>query len=200
MSKQVRSESGEWRDGAAAPKLLPEPLRKLPGELVTGDADDEHKVHELDAPHIVSSLVKDFGKSLEPEKVDTAQKLAKKLWAPGPGERAPVTQWFVDVAKMRVIASLVNRAVDQFSAGLEPDMSVKHLWFPTTNVNEYELRSGNPPARKARPRYLWDIDLVVDVLNPPRTIVEELKKRGIDLDIQKALRQAREGDSVIVAP
>lgn len=195
--KSTLTESGEWRDGAAAPRLLPENLRKLPGELVGADVDDPDKAHELDAPHVVKALVKDFAKAQQEPRDDTAQKVTKKLWAPGPGERAPVRQWFVDVAKMRVIASLVNRALGQFNAGVAPDLSVKHLWFPNENVNEYELRAGNPPSRRDRPHYLRDIDLVVDVLEPPKSICDLLRSKGIEIDVRKALKQAEEAQHVL---
>jgi hypothetical protein len=100
---------------------------------------------------------------------------------------------------MRVIQALVSRAVDQLNAGLEPDTGIKHLWFPENNANHYELRSGNPPPRKQRPRYLRDIDLVVDVYAPPESILVELRKRGIDLSITKSIGMAKEASRVVVA-
>lgn len=197
MAKQALTEAGEWREGAAAPRLLPEELRKLPGELVTRDVDDENKAHDLDAPHVISNIVKDFAKAQEPEKDDTPQKVAKKLWAPGPGERAPVRQWFVDVAKMRVIAALINKASSEYARGLDPDLTPCHLWFETNNVNDYSLRMGNPPPRCDRPRHLKDIDLVVDVTSPPRSIVELLRAKGIDLNIQKAMKRIDEERRIV---
>lgn len=198
MATQTLTESGEWVEGAAAPRLLPDNLRSLPSELVTRDADDPDKAHEIDAPHVVSTIVKDFAKAHgNAPKDDTAEKVAKKLWAPGPGERAPVRQWFVDVAKMRVIAALVNKMVADFSAGLDVDMTPCHLWFEEDNVNAYFLRSGNPPPRKERPRFLRDIDLTVDVTNPPRSIVELLAAKGIDLDIRKKLKEIEDGRRLI---
>jgi hypothetical protein len=191
--KRTLTESGEWRDGGASPTLLPDNLRKLPGELVTNDADDESKAHELDAPHVVNTIVGDFAKLHGAEqKDDTPAKVAKKLWAPGPGERAPVRQWFVDVVKLRVLSVLVNQAVDDCNAGIEPDLRVRHLWFETDNVNAYELRRGNPPSNKYRPRHMRNIDLVVDVMLPPRSIVELLAAKGIELDVKKLMREAEE--------
>lgn len=195
MGKQVLNEDGEWRDGAASPKLLPNELRVLPSELVGRDVDDPDKAHELDAPHVIKSIVKDYGKAVTEAaqtKPETERTLVKKLWAPGPGERAPVRQWFVDVAKMRAIRVLVDRAVADYRAGLEPDLGVRHLWFPTTNVNEYELRKGNPPARKDRPKHLRDIDLVVDVTAPPDSIVEALREKGISVPpVSELLKEER---------
>jgi hypothetical protein len=184
--------NGIWQPGTAKPELLPPHLRGLPGNLVSKDLDDPDKAHDLDAPHVINSIVRDAEKAQnpEPEKIDTAPKVAKKLKAPGPGERAPVLQWYVDVAKMRVIHSLIGSAVDACAAGRPYDISVKHLWFPTTNVNEYFLRDGNPPSNKERPKHMRGIDLVVDVLEPPRSIVKALKEHGITLDVMKAIKEA----------
>lgn len=197
MAKQVLTESG-WRDGAASPKLLPAELRALPGELVGSDTDDPNKAHELDAPHVRRVIVKDFvkeqTKAPEPE---TASSVTKKLWAPGPGERAPVRQWFVDVARMRVIKALVNTWAAQFARGGTPDLTPCHLWFPTDNVNEYVLRMGNPPSRKDRPKYLRDIDLVIDVMAPPASMMAEFAKRGVSFDPAKILEQTREESRLV---
>lgn len=195
--KRTLTESGEWRDGAATPRLLREELRKLPAELVATDVDDPDKAHDLDAPHVISGIVKDFAKAQEPPKDDTAEKVAKKLWAPGPGEHAPVRQWFVDVAKMRVLATRVRQFVAQYERGRDPDISPCHLWFPVNNVNEYYIRPGNPPPRSQRPRHIKDIDLIVDVMSPPRSIVAELAKRGIDLDIQRMMREIDDGRRLV---
>jgi hypothetical protein len=190
VSKQTLTESGEWREGAASVQLLPDTLRKLPGELVTKDVDDPDKAHEIDAPHVVSNIVKDFAKAQAPVEADTTEKVAKKLYAPGPGERGPVLQWYVDVTKMRVIAALVSKAMSEYHRGLDPDLTPCHLWFETNNVNEYVLRMGSPPPRSQRPKHLRDIDLVVDVRSPPRSIVELLAAKGIDIDIESAKRRA----------
>lgn len=194
MAKQVLTEAGEWREGSASPRQLPEELRSLPGELVTKDADDPDKAHDLDAPHVVRQIVGDFVKANAPEepKPKTAKEELKKLWAPGPGESAPVRQWFVDVAKMRVIATLVRVAVARFQAGGDPDLTPCHLWFNSNNVNDYCLRMGNPPSNRDRPKFLRDIDLVIDVMKPPRSIMEEFKKRGVDFDPVKLVEQTRQ--------
>lgn len=203
MARRTLAESGEWRDGKAAPQLVRQDLRRLPADLVTKDVDDPDKAHEIDAPHVVSAIIKDFIKANAPsDKPETADGAAKKLWAPGPGERAPVRQWFVDVVKLRVISSMVNRAVEEFAAGIVPDLAPCHLWFPVDNANEYLLRRGNPPPRKDRPRHLRDIDLVVDVMNPPRSIVDELRRRGVELDpalmLERAIAAERAGHERLV--
>lgn len=176
----------------AGPKLLAPQLRRLPSELVTNDVDDEAKVHELDAPHVLKGLVKDYGK-----KVTEPDKTRPKLFAPGPGERAAVTQWFVDVAKMRVLSALVNRAVDDHNAGRPVDLGVKHLWFPENNVNHYHLRKGNPPPNRRRPKHMREIDLVIDICEPPRSVIKLLREQGISLDVHAALKQANESGRLV---
>ena len=193
MSKRTLTESGEWRDGAAAPRLLPEPLRKLPAEFVTTDVDDPDKAHELDAPHVVSGVIKDYAyKDAGEREEKTPRWASKKLRAPGPGERAPVTQWYVDVARMRVLATLVGRACAQFEVGLPADLDVKHLWFPDPrNSNEYELRSGAAPTKRERPKYLREMELDVDVCNPPRKVLSLLKEMGVDFDTVKIFEESQ---------
>ena len=198
MAVKVLNSKGEWEDRAASVELLPDNLRSLPAEIVGKDVDDPDKAHVLDAQHVVNTIAKDYGKSIDDKPSDnTTEKVAKKLWAPGPGERAPVRQWFVDVAKMRVIARLITKAVGEHAAGFEPNIDPCHLWFEEDNVNNYFLRMGNPPPRKERPRFLRDIDLTVDITNPPRSIVDLLKAKGIDLDFQKAIREYDNGNRLV---
>lgn len=191
---------GKWVEGTASPKLLPQNLRTLPGELVATDTDDPDKAHELDAPHIVSSLTKDFcRKHAEPPR-KTFRDKTKTLRAPGPGERGPVVQWYVDVTKMRVIKTLVDKALDEVAAGKDPDLRTPfHLWFPVNNVNEYELRRGVPPSNKHRPKHMRNIDLRVDVMDPPKSMLSELQRRGInlELDFVERLKRAKEGNRVV---
>lgn len=199
--KQVLGKDGQWVDGGAAPRLLPEHLRVLPGDVVATDIDDPDRAHELDAPHIVRSLKKEHEKQAEPEK-KTAKGELGKLRAPGVGERAPVTQWFVDVAKMRVIKVLVDKAMGEVARGLSPNIESQfYLWFPANNVNRYELRKGAPPLDRERPRWMRGIDLRVDMLSPPKSIVRELKARGVDLevDLKERLKIAEWRRNVLLA-
>ena len=45
-----------------------------------------------------------------------------------------------------------------------------------------------------------DIDLIVDVMDPPRSVVELLRQRGIDIDIRGALKRIKEEQSAIILP
>ena len=191
---------GAWVDGKAEPEGLPEHLRILPGDVVSKDVDDPNRVHQLDAPHIVSSLAKEHHNKQLAGKKKTAGKVLKKLRAPGPGEIAPVTQWYVDVTKMRVIQQMAGLAVAQYEKGLRPDLeSPVYLWFPTPNVNQYEIRKGVPPIKRLRPKWLRDIDLRLDLLDPPRSIVDVLKRQGIDIkhEFNERLKHAKEDSRVI---
>jgi hypothetical protein len=193
VSAKRLTESG-WVEGKAGPQLIQENLRKLPGELVTKDVDDEAKAHELDAPHVVSTIIKDFGKTLDPSRPEKPHEAAQKMWAPGPGERGPVTQWFVDVTRMRVLIQRVYSAIDRCATGLEPDLTVCHLRFPDpNNVNEYALKPGPKPHKRLLGRHERELDLEIDVDNPPKRMVALLKSRGVDFDPKKTLREAFEG-------
>lgn len=193
--RKKRAGTEIWTPGKAAPKLLPEHMRRLPGELVAGDIDDEARVHELDAPHVFRSIVKDFGKTVDAPsaKPDTPSDAAKKLWAPGPGERGPVTQWFVDVARMRVLIQRTYTALDRLAAGLEPDLSLCHLRFPDArNVNEYVMAPGPQPHKRMLGKHERELELEVDIMRPPRKVVAMLKERGVTFDPVKALHDATE--------
>ena len=158
--KRTLTESGEWREGAAAPKLLRDDLRKLPSDLIAMDIDDPDKAHELDAPHVVAGVIRDFDAKMKAEEAPeqapkTPRQAAAKIKAPGPGERGPVVQLYVDVARMRVLQALINEACAKYEAGLSFDLGVKHLWFPdANNVNEYSLREGPAPLKRLRPKHL----------------------------------------------
>ena len=185
MSRTVRKEDGTWVEGKSSPLLLREDLRKLPGELVTThEIEHEDKIHPDDAPHIVGALTEEYIKKANgegEEKPDPAKEV-KKLKCAQPGEVVPLSQWEVDVVRMRVIASLINGALDTASRGKSPDLSVKHLWFEEDNVNNYQLRKGNPPAVQDRPRHMRRVAIEVDVFHPPKSIVDLLKKNGVDFE------------------
>jgi len=188
MPKQ-RLIDGKWAEGKASPELLPAHLRRLPGELVTKEDESPEQIHELDPPHIARSLTREFCEREGDEGKETADSAIKKLRAPGPGEKAPVTQWYVDVVRMRVISTLVNKAVDEIAAGLDPDIeSPFHLWFPENNANHYELRKGPAPGNRHRPKHAKHIDLDVRLLEIPRSMQELLKAKGFDL-VEQILEQ-----------
>lgn len=199
---QVRKEDGTWVEGKSSPVLLREDLRKLPGELVTiKEIGHEDKVHPSDAPHIVGALTEEYEARANAElagETPSAEKKIKKLKCAQPGEVVPLSQWEIDVVKIRVIAAMINSALAAASKGAAPELTVKHLWFPEDNVNHYHLRNGNPPAAQERPRHMRRMKLEVDVFNPPQSVVDVLKRQGVDLDLmwaktaQDSMKRGRE--------
>lgn len=169
---------GKWQDGAAAPEQLREDLRGLPGEWVTKDDADPDRVHELDPPHIVSALVEEQVKKLAPEK-QTLQGAVKAATVPAT-DIVPLTQARVDVVRFRVLHSLVTTALRLKQNGESaPVLVVKHLRFPTNNVNEYELHDGPPPQDSDLNPHERTLHLAIDPLQWPDSIIDMLHAKGI---------------------
>jgi hypothetical protein len=156
-------------------KNLPEHLKGLPENLIGTDMADPDKVDEHDAPHIVGELIEQHAKT---EK-DKARVPYKKLKCAQIGEVVPLSQWEIDVVRMRVISSTVNKLLNEAKTGQDPDMSVNHLWFPEDNVNHYALRTGNPPSDRDRPKHLRGYRIEIDITSIPesvRDVIEEQKR------------------------
>lgn len=203
--KKARKEDGTWVEGPASPELLPKHMRAIPSDWVTKDSDDPDRIHADDASHIVSSLAKEKAKH-KAEKADVKAEL-DKLWAPGPGERAPITQWFVDVARTRVgmswlrvvVAQLANAPIinaaevaDAIVAGERiPDLE-GHLIFPDPhNVNEYVFAHGVDKKKNSQKhKKLRGIDTNVTPFDPPKRVIAVLAERGIDYNPRKAFAEA----------
>ena len=80
---------------------------------------------------------------------------------------------------MRAISSIVNSLLTEAKAGKEPDMSVRHLWFPEDNVNHYELRDGNPPGDSGRPKHMRGYRIELDIVSIPervKDVIEDQKR------------------------
>lgn len=171
----------------ASPKLLREDLRKLPGNFITNDEGDESKIHELDPPHVVAALASEQQAAeeaeAEPDKKEPRYRSLVTL-----GQKTKFTgiskdkvQFEVDLIRMRIIQSLIGRALANGKLGLPADLEVKYVWFPTNNLNHYEMRQGNPPSRHSRPGYLRGIDLELDVLEPPKRMRDIAAEYGTEL-------------------
>jgi len=170
---------------------LPQHLRVLPGEFVTRDIEDPDKIHELDPDHIVDDLKQKLeAKYIKPPDPKTVKEQERKerlnaAIQPIPiGEKAPVTQPRVDAARLRVLRSFIDEAYQlmlvqqDYSVYLRPH----YLWFPDRdNVNEVELRMGNPPADRDRPKHLRGLELVVDVQCWPPAIKARLAEYGVSI-------------------
>lgn len=193
MAKVLKSD-GTWYEGKASPELKPEHLRKLPANYVTKDIADPDKIHELDVPHIVDALTEEQEKrDLEGSKTETMADALPKLKCAQPGETVPLSQWEIDVVRMRVIKARVDHMVFmKMNHNVAPDLKTKHLWFPEDNVNIYELREGNPPADKDRPKHMRGLRLEIDVENLPPRIVDALAERGVVIeDVQEIMKNTK---------
>lgn len=199
--KWTLQEDGTWREGCATPRLLREDLRRLPGEIVTRDDEDDSKAHELDPAHVVEAIAYEHGKAEREEgKKDTDDVAVKKLGAAKVGERVPLSQWEIDIVRMRIIQTLVAEYAMDVQAGRCVDVErLRHVWFPSNNVNAYELRDGAEPPNIKRPGHLKNFKLTVDVLNPPESVAEVLRARGVEVrrwselyEVAKAADEARQ--------
>lgn len=183
--------NGKWEEGKASPELLPEHMRALPDDLVTKDEADEKRIHAEDPGHIVQALVYENAKAEKAAEQDPVGLEKLKALARIPvGDKAPLTQMRIDVEKMHANVSILSSMM----AAENPDLDkVWHIWFPTDNVNDYELREGPPPPDIERPKHLRNFNLVVDPLVMPASVIDRFKEAGIPLsDGRTALEQTRE--------
>lgn len=75
-----------------------------------------------------------------------------------------LNQLEVDLIRLRVLRRMANTAQMYTRFGMQPDRwPVNHLWFPTPNVNDRELRRGNPPPDSERPKHLRGVALELDL-------------------------------------
>ena len=170
-----------------SPEQLEPELAAMPGDLITKDEADEERIHELDAPHIRAALADEWDKKQLEEKKPDEKNLLNEKWGIKPGTAAPLNRERVAAARFRVMREIINTAVNYAATG-EPGKGMKHLkkrrhlWFDKgDNAGAYCWRDGNPPADSDRPKHMRGYDLHLDALNPPREVVDELKKHGIHL-------------------
>jgi hypothetical protein len=164
----IRGGQVDTRRGKASPKLLKPHLRALPGEWVTDEVPDGDKVHELDDPHIVAALTeersnKERGIETLVERQDRLREERKAPAASQDPREHHLTQWRVDLVRLRVLRELAQRALARIECDKPVDWSIKHLWFPADDDRIYELRSGNPPSDDDRPKHLRRINLHIDI-------------------------------------
>jgi hypothetical protein len=180
--------NGKWIDNdKAAPENLRADLRELPSELVTKDGDDPYKVHADDPDHVLETIVYDYGKhDGDPSKADAETKIKDPKFQdvyglPLIGSVARLNwcgkdraQWVIDLWRLRAAKALINSLVGDVEGGNIPERvsTVWHLWFPDNNLNNYELREGNPPPDSKRPAYMRGLDIVVDLNCPVPPIVD----------------------------
>jgi hypothetical protein len=183
MKQIYNPETKLWEEGKAAPELIAPHLRELPADYVTKDIADDKRVHEYDDRHIVDDLVGDRQKAEtetgEPDALAEAANLSRAEI----GHPCPLSQLEIDVVRFRVLSSMVTQHLRamQNDPGYDPDFAVRHLWFPENDVNHYELREGNPPAVRDRPKHLRSYELELDLARWPRRLADELRVRGVRL-------------------
>ena len=160
---------------------IPDHLQHLPSDLLTTDRDDPDRVYPTDAPHIVDAIAQDTAEALH--KADTTP--AKKK-VPGVGEVVPLTklgadkaQFEVDLVRLRVIKTLIDRYIGEVKALTEPKIRPKHLWFPEDNLSHYELRDGNAPSDNYRPKWMRRLRLEIDIHTIPKGLQGLLQKEKV---------------------
>lgn len=186
---------------------LPQYMRALPGEFVTRDIDDPDKIHELDPEHIVDELkqklTEKYIKPPDPKTVKEEERKQRFQAAVQPiphGEKAPVTQARVDAQRLRCMKSFIDESFQMMKNGEDFSVYLKpfHLWFPDRdNVNQVELRFGNPPPDVDRPKHLRGLELVVDITAWPKSLTDRMAEYGIkipSLDDMKLLAEQEKAD------
>lgn len=174
----------------AAPEHLREDLRNIPSDLVTKDIGDPDRVHELDPPHILNTLVD------EAEERDMTPSETKEEVKP---RDTFVHQATVDAVRLRVLKAWIVTQKERIEFGQRPDFGVKHLWFETNNIDRYVMRDGNPPADSERPKHLRGIHLEIDITCIPETIQRrlaanvKLQQKAADVAMNKLTMQSLGG-------
>lgn len=170
-SKVLDPTTGVWQEGKASPRLLPEPLRQLPSDYVTKEIEDQGRVHELDPEHIREALV-DERTAAERGPAATEKPSLPKL----PDlAHTKCTQENIDLIRLRILAVLTAENQMRLNLGETLDTKVKHVWFKRDDVlGDCELRPGNPPAQRDRPRHLQFRHLEIDPTRMPETLMQRI--------------------------
>lgn len=189
--KVFNEKTGKFEEGKARPWLPPSNLRELPEDYYTKDPSDPDKAHELDAPHVVASIVHD--KQQAEKAVASDKDILKKydLW------NGPFNQEHIDLIKFSVIKKLVEQGMTKAQTGESFDLGEpRYLWFPKPRLDERELRVGRPPQRLLMPAHLRDKDLIVDPYSWPPRVVDMLRAKGVDVPDVRAM-QAQLNPSIV---
>lgn len=112
-----------------------------------------------------------------------AKKMARFL-------RRPFRQREVDEVRWRVLINWA-RTVIHMRWGNVP---VMHLWFSKPgDIDDYELRSGNPPADADRPKHLRGLRLEVDATYIPQRVRDYLRPGGgLEQAVQAKMDESEE--------
>jgi hypothetical protein len=189
------NEDGTWTEGRAGPEKLPDGLDKLPGEIVTRDMSDGDRAHELDPPHVIEAFAYEFDKAereAEKPKPPDPMSVSQGMSAPI-GEVVPLTQGRIDAVRWRIAhKSILPMWLAQLERGEDVDIAEPmHVWFPSNNVNEYELRLGLAPRSEDRPKHLRHFRLRINPFDPPRSIRDLFEAADVPVpDAMRVIEQA----------
>ena len=147
-------------------KLRSQPgLQHLPSELVATDDDDPDKISIFDAPHIQKELIEEHDKRAQAP----AKKNSKYPPVAQPGEYISLTQFQIDIVRLRVCKAVTDVHMEEVRQKAFKGIPSRYVWFPENNVNEYQLRMGNPPSDRDRPKHLKRFKLEIDPVVIPQT-------------------------------
>lgn len=172
-------------------KVLPQDLRHLPADLYTREIGDASRIHEHDPEHIRKYLIKEAAKRQVAEMTDQARAwLLIQAWWRGLTKHKRtevITQEVVDVLRGCVLCGRARHP----TRGV--DFGIDHVWFPEERGTRFSLKKGPAPRNGERPRWLWDMDLDIDVLDWPERIKDTLNDGGINFDrIMTGVKSAKE--------
>lgn len=91
----------------------------------------------------------------------------------GPNLPEPFNQKTVDRIRYRVWLHWIRSVIDN---GIISAM--RHIWFPSRDLNVYEMRMGNPPADIDRPPHLRGLRLEIDATYIPDWLREFMRPDG----------------------
>jgi hypothetical protein len=128
------------------------------------------------------------------DKLGTTDGLVRPVWldSEDPRDRV-VTQEKVDEVRanvtMRTLVGTYRRleSVDKWP--------VQYLWYATDDMCKVEIRDGNPPADRDRPKHLKGVQLVLDYDNAPEVLKRLCMETAKALNNQHA--KLREGTNPI---
>lgn len=182
--------------------LLPAHLRALPGELVTQDIEEDGKIHEIDPDYIQAEIKQAYDQKLHVAATmksldihtQMRKRRAQEAIEPVPmTDKAPLSQPRIDAVRLGVMKQFVDNAYACMNEKRDyaQYLRVHHLWFPTNNINDRELRQGNPPSDYGRPKHMRGFDIVIDICEWPPKIKALLQEYGIEIpSINDAMKRA----------
>lgn len=206
MSKVYEEKSTTYFKGTSKSRLSKsDGTDKLPSDLVTNDPGDAARIHAVDPEHVKHEILNQY---LANDHTPTAPDYdadKRKKHDLHEGKVSERGQHAVDVIRLSIMSAVLGTCVSAVQAGREPDLSVRHIWFPEDDMSKYELRRGNPPPDCDRPKHLKRLSLEIDPNVVPPYLSAAMKKSSggrQDLDELHSLRhsmytETRKSDIII---